>query len=306
MIRLKEKIYDTIVIGAGQAGLAAGYWLRNTGLDFLILEAGPSPAGSWPKYYESLLLFTPEFYSQLPGLRIGGNPKHYPSRNDMITYLKKYAEHFCLPVCVDTEVLHVEKSDIGFTLKTSGDNYQARTIINATGSYNHPNVPHLPGQEIFTGKIIHSLYYHNTEEFKGLSVVIVGAGNSAIQIADELKDVARVTLTSRRPIKWLSQRILGKDIHWWMGITGIDTLPLRKKPKSPLPVLDTGKYRRALQHGAFDWKLLFRTLTTDGVIWSDGTTGLVDVLILATGLIGALISGLGALSGNLFRPRVKL
>ena len=60
MIRLKEKIYDTIVIGAGQAGLAAGYWLRNTGLDFLILEAGPSPAGSWPKYYESLLLL---FYS---------------------------------------------------------------------------------------------------------------------------------------------------------------------------------------------------------------------------------------------------
>src|SRR3712207_4885630 len=89
---------DTLVIGAGQAGLAAGYHLQLAGRSFAILEGADQPGGSWPHCYESLRLFSPARFSSLPGLPFFGDPERYPARDEVITYLRQYAAHFQLPI----------------------------------------------------------------------------------------------------------------------------------------------------------------------------------------------------------------
>src|SRR5512145_884382 len=103
-----NKIYDTIVIGAGQAGLAAGYYLQKAGLRFLILEAGNEPGGSWPHFYDSLLLNSTARYSSLPGLPFPGQPDRYPRRDEAVAYLRNYAAYFALPIVSGARVIKVE------------------------------------------------------------------------------------------------------------------------------------------------------------------------------------------------------
>jgi len=112
---------------------------------------------------------------------------------------------------------------------------------------------------------------------------VVGAGNSALQIAIELKDCAKVSVTTRRKIKWVSQKIMGLDIHWWMHTFGIDYLRLKQKPKGGIPVIDTGGYRATLKRGELTWRQMFKEFTEDGVVWADGETEKVDVVIYGTG-----------------------
>ena len=117
-------------------------------------------------------------------------------------------------------------------------------------------------------------------------MLVVGAGNSAVQIGAELARVARVTLTSRRPINFMSQRLLGRDVHFWMRFLGVDRFPLSffgLHPKGTPPVLDTGHYQTALRASRPDWRPLFECLTKDSVVWTDGSEEPVDSVILATG-----------------------
>src|SRR5689334_25281053 len=97
-------LYDTIVIGAGQAGLAVGYHLQRAGLSFLMLDAGAAPGGAWPNFYDSLRLNTPARYSALPGLAFPGDPDSYPLRDEMAGYLREYAAHFAMPIVSSTRV----------------------------------------------------------------------------------------------------------------------------------------------------------------------------------------------------------
>ena len=97
-------IYDTIIIGGGQAGLATGYYLQQAGLRFLILEVEAEPIGSWPHYYDSLSLNSPARYSSLPGLPFPAAPRHYPARDEVIAYLRQYTTHFNLPIMTGTPV----------------------------------------------------------------------------------------------------------------------------------------------------------------------------------------------------------
>jgi putative flavoprotein involved in K+ transport len=103
--------YDAVVIGGGQAGLAAGYHLQRAGLRFVILEAGSEATGSWTRYYDSLKLFSPARYSSLPGLPFPGDPKRYPTRDEVVDYLRGYALHFHLPIMTNTRVERVERHD---------------------------------------------------------------------------------------------------------------------------------------------------------------------------------------------------
>jgi putative flavoprotein involved in K+ transport len=96
------EVLDVLVVGGGQAGLAAGFHLRRSGLAFAILEAGPEAVGSWPAYYDSLTLFSPARYSALSGLPFPGDPDHYPTRDEVIAYLRAYARHFTLPIVPTT------------------------------------------------------------------------------------------------------------------------------------------------------------------------------------------------------------
>jgi putative flavoprotein involved in K+ transport len=292
-------MFDALVIGAGQAGLASSYFLKRSGYHFVVLEAGSAPTGSWSQYYDSLQLFSPARYSSLPGYPFPGPAERYPYRDEVCAYLQSYAARFQFPISFHQEVSHIERVESGFQVVTrTGTQYQTRTIIAASGPFRQPVLPSFSDQNVFQGQILHSTDYRNPTPFQGQRVLVVGAGNSAVQIGAELARVARVTLTSRRPIHFMSQRLLGRDVHFWMRLLGVDRLPLSFfwHNLKRNPVLDTGGYQTALRASQPDWRPLFERLTKDGVVWTDGSEEPVDSVILATGyrFQPDYLTGLGA------------
>ena len=289
--RIGPAVLDTLVVGAGQAGLAAGYHLKRAGLSFEILEARGEPGGSWPGYYDSLKLFSPARYSGLPGMPFPGSPDRYPARDEVVGYLRGYAEAFGLPVLAGKRVLRAERAagravGGGFRLLTDdGGEYRARTLIAATGSFARPHHPRFPGQEAFRGKILHAAEYRNPIPFRGKRVVIVGGGNSAVQIARELAGVTETTLATRSPIRFMPQLVLGRDLHFWLSVSGLDRLPLGRlfDVSEPGGVVDDGTYAAAVRSGRPDRRPVFSRFTESGVVWEDGREEPVDAVLLATG-----------------------
>ncbi|MEM7118136.1 MAG: NAD(P)/FAD-dependent oxidoreductase [Chloroflexota bacterium] len=273
--------YDVVVIGAGQSGLATGYYLQQAGLRFVILEKGEAPAGSWPQYYESLRLFSPAAYSSLPAYPFPYPPTHYPTKNEVSHYLQRYAETFQLPILTGVEVKEVAKADDGFIVRTNDKAFSARAVVASSGAFNRPYQPQLPNEQSFSGNLLHSSSYKSPKAYKGQRVVIVGGGNSAIQIAAELSEVAQVTVATRRPLRFFPQTVLGYDVHVWLRRTGADYLPVPESENRP--VLDTGTYRQMLQEGVFERRPLFQQFTSNGVVWDDGQHEKVDTVIFATG-----------------------
>ncbi len=291
--------YDTLVIGGGQSGLAAGYYLQRAGMRFRILEAGDEPVGSWPRFYDSLTLNSPARYSALPGLAFPGHPDHYPTRDEVVDYLRGYASRFRLPVLTRTRVQSVERAGREFLVTTTaGARFQASTVIAATGFFGNPAVPALPGQERFEGRQLHLADYRRPEPFRGQRVVVVGGGNGAVQVAVELAAVADVTLAARRPIRQIPQRLLGRDIHFWLRWLGLDRTQWLGEHTAPAFV--NPAYRAALLAGRPDQRPLFTRFAKGGVVWRDGSLERVDSVIFATGYRAqpAYLDGLGALDAE--------
>jgi putative flavoprotein involved in K+ transport len=289
--RVGPAILDALVVGAGQAGLAASYHLKRAGLSFEILEARGEPGGSWPGYYDSLKLFSPARYSGLPGMPFPGSPDRYPARDEVVGYLRDYAEAFGLPVLAGKRVLRAERdggreAGGGFRLLTDdGGEHRARTLIAATGSFARPHRPRFPGQEAFRGKILHAAEYRNPIPFRGKRVVVVGAGDSAVQIAHELAGVAETTLATRSPIRFMPQVVFGRDLHFWLSVSGLDRLRLGLlfDVSEPGGVVDDGTYSAAVRSGRPDRRPVFSHFTERGVVWEDGSEEQVDAVLLATG-----------------------
>jgi putative flavoprotein involved in K+ transport len=284
--RTGPAVLDALVVGAGQAGLAAGYHLRRAGLSFAILEAGDKPGGSWPGYYESLTLFSPSRYSGLPGMPFPGPPDRYPTRDEVTAYLRRYAKVFGLPVSTRERVLCAEWVGAGFRVLTAGGGeYRARTLIAATGSFSKPLRPRFPNQGAFRGRVLHAAEYRNPGPFRGKRVVVVGGGNTAVQIAHELAAVARTTLATRSPLRFEPQTILGRDVHFWLSVSGLDRLPLGRlfDVSEPGGVVDDGTYAAAVRAGRPDRRAVFSRFTEGGVVWGDGEEEAVDAVVLATG-----------------------
>ncbi len=290
-----EDVYDAIVIGAGQAGLAAGYHLRASGLRFVILDAAEEAGGSWCRYYDSLVLFSPAAYSSLPGLPFPGDPDHYPRRDEVVAYLRDYAAAFELPVVAGARVTAVEREGPGFRVITDKSTFRGSSVIAATGSFGNPYIPDLPGSSEYRGQILHSFAYRHPGSFAGQRVVVVGGANSAVQIAVELARVARVTLATRSPILFVPQRILGRDGHFWLKVTGLDQSRWLRDQSTP--VVDAGSYRRAVAAGRPDRRRMFERFTPNGVAWNDREREDVGTVLFATGFRPALgyLAALGAL-----------
>jgi putative flavoprotein involved in K+ transport len=296
-------MFDTMVIGAGQAGLAAGYHLRRAGLDFVLLEGEAQPGGSWPHYYDSLTLFSPAGRSSLPGMPFPGDRDHYPARVEVTIYLRQYAAHFQLPIIAGARVVRVEQEVEGFRVITQqGASYTGRSVIAATGAFHRPHAPQLPGQDSFQGQMLHSAAYRNPRLFQNQRIVVVGAGNSAIQIGVELAHVADVTLATRQPIRFRPQQLLGRDIHHWARLLGLDRLPLGPWLGSRVGqgVLDTGVYQAAVAARQPERRTMFMRFTPRGVVWADGVEEPIDAVLFATGYRPNLdyLSALGALDDD--------
>jgi putative flavoprotein involved in K+ transport len=295
---------DLVIVGGGQSGLAAARAALDAGLAPVVLEASDEPVGSWPRYYDSLTLFSPARYSELPGMRFSGDRERYPTRDEVVDYLRAYAAGLDADIRVRERVSSVEPlPGGGFEVETErGTTLQSPYVVAATSGFGRPHRPELPGLDRFAGTVIHSSEYRSPEPYAGARVIVVGGGNSAVQIAVELAEVADVTIATRSPLRFRAQRSLGRDVHWWLKVTGLDSSRLGRRLLSGpgVVVLDTGDYQRAIAAGRPDNRSMFARVECGHVEWADGRREAVDAIVLATGYRPDLsyLDGTGAVDGD--------
>jgi putative flavoprotein involved in K+ transport len=273
---------DALIIGAGQAGLAAAWHLQRAGLNFLVLEASDAVGGAWNLYYDSLTLFSPRRFSGLPGMVFPTGEGEYPRKDEVSAYLSAYADRFGFPIRTRCNIVAVRHDGGLFTvLNDGGDVFEALNVIVATGGFATPNWPKIPGENTFKGTTLHAYAYRNPTGYEGKRIVVVGGGNSAVQIAAELADCADVTLATREPIKYLPARLLGLDLHYWLWLTRFDRTRLFNGGGTP--VLDDGTYKATIAAGRPRHRAMFSRYTENGVVWPDGEENEINTVIYATG-----------------------
>jgi putative flavoprotein involved in K+ transport len=205
---------EVIVVGGGQAGMAAGYYLSRAGIDFLILDAGNRAGEAWRRRWDSLELFTPSRYSSLPGRVFPGDPGDYPGKNEVADYLADYARVFALPIRYRSPVTALEAAaGGGYRLATGSGYYEAAQVIVATGAYQQPWTPPAAAGLGPGVTQLHSADYRNPGQIPGDEVLVVGAANSGAQIAAELVATRRVWLSRGASIRRLPRTIAGIPIH---------------------------------------------------------------------------------------------
>ena len=222
---------DVLVVGAGQAGLALGWHLARTGRSFLLVDAGPEIGHVWRSRWDSLRLFTPADYDSLPGLPFPGPADGYPGKDAVADYLRGYAARFELPVRLHTRVSRLTRHAGGYRADTTTGVVTARQVVVATGPFQTPYTPPCAADLARTVVQVHSADYRNPDQLPDGPVLVVGAANSGLQIALELAGAGRrvtVSAGSRPPM--LPQRLLGRDLFWWLTRTGA----LRASAGSPI------------------------------------------------------------------------
>jgi putative flavoprotein involved in K+ transport len=277
--------YDVIVVGAGQAGLAMGYYLSRQGLRFLILDAAAAVGAAWHERWDSLVLFTPARYSGLPGLPFPGDRDHYPRRDEVIAYLERYAERFRLPIALDSPVTSISPRDGRYAVVAGGVEYEADQVVVATGPFQVPWVP--PIAEDLAPDVVqmHSTGYRSPRDVPAGPVLVVGGGNTGFQIAEELSRTHDVHLSigSRQPP--LPQRFLGRDLFWWLTALGLMRVtvdsPLGRRMKGRDTLVGSSP-RKLGRRGV---TIQPRAVGTSGntVTFADGTDLRVVAVIWATG-----------------------
>ena len=192
-----------------------GYFLKRQGRQFLIVEAG-SIASAWRERWESLILFTPRRYSSLPGFAFPGDPDGYPTRDEVVAYLEEYAERFKLLVKEHSPVRNLTEADGRFVLEIDGKTITADQVVVATGPFQMPYVPEVAERlapEVFQ---THATGYRKPADIPEGTVLVVGGGNTGFQIAKELSRTHRVVLAVGSRQTPLPQRVLGRDLFWWL------------------------------------------------------------------------------------------
>jgi putative flavoprotein involved in K+ transport len=277
---------DVAVVGGGQAGLAMGYYLRERGLRFVIFERGGSIAPAWRERWDSLTLFTPRRYSALPGLPFPGDPDGYPTRDEVIAYLERYAETFELPIELNREVHRVSQEGGRFVLEMEGRRATADQVVVATGPFQTPFVPEL-AQDVDPGLWqAHSTGYRKPADVPEGTVLVVGGGNTGFQIAKELSATHKVLLSVGSKQKPLPQRIAGRDLFWWLTKTRLLSKTVESRLGSKLQYRDTligSSPRELTRRYGVEMKARATAATGRRVRFEDGSELEVDAVIWATG-----------------------
>lgn len=214
-------IYDVLVIGAGQAGLAMGYYLKQRNLSFFILDKGSEMGGSWKNRYDSLTLFTPNSHSSLPGLSLKGEQDHYPTKDEISDYLLNYAKAFSLPVKLDTTITRLDRGADGFVVSSNQGEFRSKHVIVATGPFQLPNVPDFSKRLSDQVLQLHSSEYKNSNQLLKGATLVVGGGNSGTQIAVELSSERDIYLSVGHKLRFLPQDIGKRSIFWWFDKLGL-------------------------------------------------------------------------------------
>jgi len=278
---------DVLVVGAGQAGLATGYWLRRLAphLRVAIVDAAPELGEAWRRRRESLRLFTPRAFSALPGLPFPAGSTPCPDRLEMAAYLQNYADHFQLPVHTGVRVQDVTP---GFAVTTSAGRLTARHVVVATGPFHDPVIPAAAGDLDPSVPQRHTYAYRGPADIPTDEVTIVGGGNSAAQIALELTASHRVTLVAPREPWFVPARVLGLSSYRWMSWLGIldadvEGRVVRRVRRRGDPIFGR-ELRRPLRRG----ELVLRTSRVVGatgrtLTLADGSTVPAPAVVWCTG-----------------------
>jgi putative flavoprotein involved in K+ transport len=281
---------DVAVIGAGQAGLAAGYHLRRTGLRYVLLDAAVQPGGSWPRTWPSLRLFSAAEHSSLPGWAMPWRGPDYPPRDAVLDYLIRYERRYGFPVRRGVEVSAVRRGDGGLLVESGAGRWLARAVVSATGTASSPFVPEFPGRSEFRGEQLHSAEYRGPDGFGGRRVMVVGGGNSGAQILAEVSTVADTVWATRRPPRIMPDHIDGRVLF---GAATERRRALESGEDAPGvaglgDIVAVPPVREARARGVLVRRDMPARLVPDGAVWPDGRFRRLDAVIWCTGFRPAL------------------
>jgi putative flavoprotein involved in K+ transport len=218
--------YDTIIVGAGQSGLAMAYYLNKLNEKFLILEADNEVGESWLKRWDSLKLFTPSQFNNLPGFDFPSIKNHYPNKLEVAKYLKNYCKKFSFNIQLNSNVESISKKEGDFIVSVNDSEIKCKKVVIATGPFHIPFVPEF-AKDISNDVVqLHSKEYKNLSQLKKGATCVVGAGDSGVQIASELSTVDSdvIVSASNNSNFSLPQEFLGQTLWWWFKVSGMFTI----------------------------------------------------------------------------------
>lgn len=286
-----NETFNTAVIGGGQAGLAAGYYLSQRGENYIILDENSRTGTTWRSRWDSLRLFTPSQNNYLPGMKFPKPDFYFPTKDETADFLETYARHFNLPVRYGIKVDGLYRNEGGYRLSAGEASYHARNVIVATGAFRTPFTPTV-SQELPAGIFqMHSVNYRRPQDIPAQNVVVVGAGNSGAEIALELAKAGKKVWLAGRDVGRVPADKLGKLFggkpYWWFlrRVMTINT-PLGRRMKANVlthgnPLVRTQREEVAGVGVEFTRRLTTtqegrpqtedgRTLPVEGVVWATG------------------------------------
>lgn len=290
------KIYfkvDIVVIGAGQAGLSAAYYLKKAGLEpgksFVILDDEDGAGGAWQNRWDSLRLSNVNGIHDLPGMRfeeaVEISERSLQANQAVPLYYSAYEKKFEFPIIRPIQVQEVRKGKGRFLIKTNNMHFSAAGIINATGTWKTPHCPKYPGWESFAGVQLHTAEYKSADDFIGKHVIVVGGGISAVQLLEEIAQVTETTWVTRRkpdfrPYTFTQEK--GREAVAMVEERVRRGLP----PKSVVSVTGlplTPAIQGLIDKGIMKARPMFDGIIKTGVRWADGTELKADVIFWNTG-----------------------
>jgi len=287
-----ERVH-TVVIGGGQAGLSVGYHLRKQGINFLILDANNRIGNAWRNRWDSLRLFTPARYVQLPGMRFPGKAEAFPTKDQIADYLEFYAERFQLPVQCGVKVDRLSKNGNHFLISAGSLQYEADNVVVAMADYQVPSVPAF-AQDLDPGILqLHPQSYKNPRQLQEGGVLVVGVGNSGADIAIDVARSHKTWIAGKEsghipfPIDTWFARYVAFRVVRFLGhhvLTLNTPIGRKKRPEllnratplirvKPNDLINAGITRVGRVIGVQDGKPLLedgRTLEVRNVVWCTG------------------------------------
>ena len=289
---------EVIIVGAGQSGLATGYFLKRHGIETLLLDGQESPGGAWLKAWDSLKLFSPAQWSSLPGWGLTSS-NIYPTKSELIAYLQAYEARYEFEIIRPARVVAVKKRDSVFEVQTSDNQlFQCRALVSATGTWGNPFIPPYANSSLYEGLQVHSAHYQSPDAFAGKEVLIVGGGNSAAQILAEISQVADTTWVTLTPPTFLPDDVDGRvlferaTLRWKAQSEGREVTDL---PGGLGDVVMIDSVKEARMRGVLHTREPFSKFTRNGVIWASGQEEVFDAVLWCTGF-QADLSHLNALN----------